>query len=84
MAIQNYNKYLYKMFYFIEHKITHLKYTVSPENPIHVWEFNSVIHYVIHCGNVKNTLRKKRQKEKQSFLNVIFIIIKVTKKMSGK
>ena len=82
MAIQSYNKYLYKMFYFIEHKITHLKYTVSPENPIHVWEFNSVIHYVIHCGNVNNTLRKKT--EKQSFLNVIFIIIKVTKKMSGK
>ena len=43
----------YKMVYFIENKITHLKYTVSPENPVQVLECSLLFRCVICCGNVQ-------------------------------
>ena len=52
------------MVYFIENKITHLKYTVSPENPVQVLECISVIRCIIRCGNVQKTIKNKNQQPK--------------------
>ena len=52
------------MVYFIENKITHLKYTVSPENPVQVLECISVIRCIIRCGNVQKTIKIQKSTTK--------------------